>query len=126
MKRDLLFVVERLAFLFDENRLAIVARQHGIQKAKDSDSVAKLFVAYLRRAEESALGSLLVEITLLFATSRQNAAQVLRDAATMYKVDTDAISLKVKEEFATKEKIQTEKKVVAKVLSKGAKKAKAA
>lgn len=126
MKRDLLFVVERLASLLDENRLAIVARQHGIKKAKDSDSVAKLFAAYLRRAEESALGRLLVEITILFAASRQNAAQVLRDAATVYKVDADAISLKVREEFATKEKIQTEKKAVAKVPSKGAKKAKAA
>ncbi len=50
MKRDLLFVVERLTSLLDENRLAVVARQHGIKKAKDSDSIAKLFCAYLRRA----------------------------------------------------------------------------
>jgi hypothetical protein len=35
MKRDLHFVVERLASLLDENRLAVVARQHGIKKAKD-------------------------------------------------------------------------------------------
>jgi ParB family chromosome partitioning protein len=56
MKRDLLFVVERLASLLDENRLAVVARQHGIKKAKDGDSIGKLFAAYLRRAEESALG----------------------------------------------------------------------
>jgi ParB family transcriptional regulator, chromosome partitioning protein len=34
MKRDLLFVVERLGSLLDENRLTIVARQHGIKKAK--------------------------------------------------------------------------------------------
>jgi ParB family chromosome partitioning protein len=53
MKRDLLFVVERLASLLDENRLVVVARQHGIKKAKDSDSIGKLFAAYLRRAEES-------------------------------------------------------------------------
>ena len=45
MKRDLLFVVERLAAMLDENRLAIVAKQHGIKKAKDSDSIEKLFVA---------------------------------------------------------------------------------
>ena len=37
MKRDLLFVVERLALLLDENRLAIVARRHGIKKVKDGD-----------------------------------------------------------------------------------------
>ena len=29
---------------------------------------------------------------------------MLRDAATLYKVDTDAIALKVKQEFAAKEK----------------------
>ena len=63
MKRDLLFVVERLAALLDERRLEIVARQRGIKKAKDSDSIGKLFAAYLRHAEESALGGLLVEIT---------------------------------------------------------------
>jgi ParB family chromosome partitioning protein len=51
MKRDLLFVVERLAGLVDERRLEIVARQHSIKREKDSDSIAKLFSAYLRRAE---------------------------------------------------------------------------
>jgi ParB family chromosome partitioning protein len=58
----------------------------------------------LRHAEESALGGLLVEITILHAASKQNAAQVLRDATIAYKVDVDAISLKVKHEFAAKEK----------------------
>jgi ParB family chromosome partitioning protein len=125
MKRDLLFVVERLASLLDENRLAVVARQHGIKKAQDSDSIAKLFAAYLRRAEESALGGLLVEITILHAALRQNAAQVLRDAATAYKVDVDAISLKVKQEFAA-DKTHTAKKGVAKAQAKRTKKAKAA
>jgi ParB family chromosome partitioning protein len=130
MKRDLLFVVERLASLLDENRLAVVARQHGIKKAKDSDSIGKLFTAYLRRAEESALGGLLVEITILHAAMRQNATQVLRDAATAYKVDVDAIGLKVKQEFATKEKTRLSKKpptkAVAKAQPKPTKKAKAA
>jgi ParB family chromosome partitioning protein len=60
MKRDLLFVVERLAAMLDENRLAIIAKQHGIKKAKDSDSIEKLFAAFLRRAEESVLGRLTV------------------------------------------------------------------
>jgi ParB family chromosome partitioning protein len=104
VKRDLLFVVERLAVLLDENCLAIVGRQHGIKKTKDSDSLPKLFAAYLRRAEESVLGRLLVELAILHAATRQNAAQLLRDAATAYKVDVDAIALKVKQEFAAKEK----------------------
>jgi ParB family chromosome partitioning protein len=55
MKRDLLFVVERLAGLVDERRLEIVARRHSIKREKDSDSIAKLFAAYLRRGEESVL-----------------------------------------------------------------------
>jgi len=130
IKRDLLFVVERLASLLDENRLAVIARQHGIKKAKDSDSIGKLFAAYLRRAEESALGCLLVEITILHAATRQNAAQVLRDAASAYKVDVDAIGLKVKQEFAAKEKARVAakppRKAVAKAQPKPAKRAKAA
>ncbi|MGD0445101.1 MAG: hypothetical protein ABSA39_14300 [Edaphobacter sp.] len=47
MKRDLLFIAERLVSLMDENRLVAVARQHGIKKAKDNDSIGKLFVVYL-------------------------------------------------------------------------------
>jgi ParB family chromosome partitioning protein len=104
MKRDLLFVAERLASLLDENRLSIVARRYGIKKAKDSDSLGKLFAAYLRLAEESVLGSVLVETTVLYMSTRQNPAQALHEAATVYKVDTDAIALKVKQEFAAKDK----------------------
>jgi len=126
MKRDLLFVAERLAFLLDENRLSIVARRYGIKKAKDNDSIEKLFAAYLRRTEESVLGSVLVELTILHAASRQNAAQVLRDAAAVYKVNTDAITLKVKQEFATKEKTPAAKKSVAEAPSKAMKKTKVA
>jgi ParB family chromosome partitioning protein len=125
MKRDLLFVVERLASLLDENRLAVVAKQYGIKKAKDSDSIGKLFAAYLRRAEENVLGRVLVELTILHAASRQNAAQVLRDAAAVYKVDTDAITIKVKQEFAAKEKTQAAKKSVVKAPPKAMKKTKA-
>jgi len=119
-----------LVSLLDENRLVVVARQHGIKKAKDSDSIGKLFTAYLRRTEESALGGLLVEITILHSAMRQNAAQVLRDAATAYKVDVDAIGLKVKQESAAKEKARLTKKLptkaVAKAQPKLPKKAKAA
>lgn len=114
MKRDLLFVVERLASLLEENRLAAVARQHGIKKAKDSDPIGKLFAAFLRRAEESTLGSVLVELTIVLAATRSSGVNVLRDAATVYKVNTDAIALKVKQEFAAKEKARGEKKPPAK------------
>jgi ParB family chromosome partitioning protein len=37
---------------------------------------------------------------------RGHAATVLRDAASAYKVDTEAITLKVKQEFAAKEEAE--------------------
>jgi ParB family chromosome partitioning protein len=114
MKRDLLFVVERLAGLVDERRLEIVVRQRSIKREKDSDSIAKLFVAYLRRAEESVLGSVLVELTILLTAARQQTTQVLNEAAAIYKVDTDAIATKVKQEFAAKDKAKGAKKAVPK------------
>src|ERR1700722_13390855 len=118
MKRDLLFVVERLAGLVEERRLEIVAKQHGIKRQKDSDSICKLFDAYLRRAEESVLGSVLVELTVLLAVTRQQTTQVLNEAAALYKVDTDAIAAKVKQEFAAKDKAKAEKKPAPKPLAK--------
>lgn len=114
MKRDLLFVVERLAGLVEERRLEIVARQHGVKREKDSDSIAKLFSGYLRRAEESVLGSVLVELTILLTAARQQTTQVLKDAAALYKVDTDAVAAKVKQEFAAKDKAKTAKKAALK------------
>ena len=116
MRRDLLFVAERLALLLDENRLTTLARQHGIKKAKDSDSIGKLFTAYLRRAEESVLGRVIVELTIVLSASRNNTAQVLSDGAAVYKVDTNAIALEVKREFAAKEKARTEKKATTKTV----------
>ena len=117
MKRDLLFVTERLAGLVEERRLEIVARQRGIKREKDSDSIAKLFAAYLRRAEESVLGSVLVELTILLTSAHQQTAQVLKEAAAVYKVDTDAIAAKVKQEFAAKGKAKPGKKATPKPLA---------
>jgi hypothetical protein len=42
---------------------------YGIKKAKDTDSLGKLFAAYLRRAEESVLGSVLIETTVLYMSN---------------------------------------------------------
>jgi ParB family chromosome partitioning protein len=90
--------------LLDENRLAILAKQHGIKKTKDTDSTEKLFVAFLRRADESTFGRAVVAASILLAATRGNPAKVLQDAAALYKVNTDAIVLKVKQEFAAKDK----------------------
>jgi ParB family transcriptional regulator, chromosome partitioning protein len=123
MKRDLLFVTERLAALVEERRLEIVARQRGIKREKYSDSVAKLFAAYLRRADEGVLGSVLVELTIMLTAARQQTTQVLNDAATLYKVDTEAIAAKVKQEFAAKDKAKGAKKAAPKLPAKSGPKA---
>ncbi|MGA7157744.1 MAG: ParB/RepB/Spo0J family partition protein [Acidobacteriaceae bacterium] len=119
LKRDLLFIVEKLVGVMDENRVEMLARQHGIRQKRDDGGLAKTFSAFLRRADEGTLSRLLVESSILLAASRGNAAVVLKDAATAYKVDTDAVAAKVKQEFAAKEKA----KKTAQPASKAAKKA---
>ena len=60
------------------------------------------------------MGSVLVELTILLTTARQQTTQVLNEAAALYKVDTDAIAAKVKQEFAAKDKVKAAKKAVPK------------
>jgi len=102
MKRDLAFVVERLVSLMGEPQIATLARQHGIRQKRDDGGKAKMFVAYLRRTNEGTLSRLIVELTILLLAARANGGNVLRDAANLYKVDTDAISRKVKQELDIK------------------------
>jgi ParB family chromosome partitioning protein len=105
MKRDMLFIAGRLTAMLDERRVAVLIRQHGMGKAKDGEAPAKLLAAFLPKAEESRLGRILVETVILLSMHNPNdAAKVLRDAAQAYKVDIDAISARVKAEFADKEK----------------------
>ena len=126
LKRDLQFLLNQIAPLLDEWRLETLARQHGIRKDRETDAIGKLFAAFVRRADEGTLSRLLVEATILLAAARTNPATVLRDAASIYKVDTDAIALKVKQEFAAKEKTQTAKRTVTQSPTKATNKAKAA
>jgi ParB family chromosome partitioning protein len=108
MKRDLLFVLTQTFPLLGEWQLQTLARQHGIRKDRETDILDKLFAAFLRRADEGTLSRLLVEVSVLLASGRSNGSSALRDAAAAYKVDTDAIALKVKQEFAAKEKAKKE------------------
>ena len=127
MKRDLLFIVERVAIMLEERRLEVVARNRGIKKAKESDSIPKLFSAYIRKSDEDELGRLLMEMVILHAARTQSdGGKVLKEAAEHYKVDTDAIALKVKQEFAAKAKAQVAKKASPKAQSKATKKTTAA
>jgi ParB family transcriptional regulator, chromosome partitioning protein len=120
LKRDLLFVIEKLVSLMEEPRLEMLARQHGIRQKRDDGGIGKTLAAYIRRADEGTLSRLLVETSILLASSRSNAASVLRDAAATYKVDTDAITLKVKQEFAAKEKSKKAPQSTAKTVKKAA------
>jgi ParB family chromosome partitioning protein len=128
MKRDLQFVVERVTAMLDERRLAIVLRQHGIGKAKNpTDTPAKLLAAFVRKAEESVLGRLLVEAVIFYsAQSANDSGRTLKEAAKVYKVDVNAISAKVKHEFAAKDKTKAAEESTVKRPAKAVKKAKAA
>ena len=104
MKRDLLFVAEQLLPLLDEKRLEMVARNRSI-KAKEGESVAKLLAAFVRKADEGTIGKLVVEaVILLSARTQADGGKTLRAAAQVYGIDTDAVALKVKQEFAAKDK----------------------
>lgn len=129
MKRDLLFVVDHLATMLDERRLAIVLRQHGIGKATATaaDAPAKLLAAFIRKADESTLGHLLVEIVILHSThSPADSGKVLKEAADLYKVDVNAITAKVKQEFAAKDKAKAVKKAAPQSPAKAVKRTRAA
>lgn len=114
MKRDLLFIVESLLLLLDERRLVMVARSRGI-RSKDGESVGKLLSAFVRKADESGLNRLAVEVVILLsARSQSDGGKVLKTAAQAYNVDTDAIALKVKQEFTAKAKAKQPQKTEAK------------
>ncbi|MEO6983114.1 MAG: chromosome partitioning protein ParB, partial [Edaphobacter sp.] len=88
----------------------------------EGETAIKLLTAFLRKAEESAIGRLIVEtVILLSARSQNDGGKVLRVAAQAYKVDTDAIALKVKQEFAAKEKARKTPQAVPKIISKAKK-----
>jgi ParB family chromosome partitioning protein len=122
MKRDFLFIAEQMLPLLDDKRLEMVARNQGI-RAKEGESAAKLLTAFLHKAEEGVIGKLIVETVILLSASKQaDGGKVLRAAAQAYKVDTDAIALKVKHEFAAKEKARSAAKIEPKPAAKSARK----
>jgi len=128
MKRDLLFTAERLAAALDERRIAILLRIHSVGKTNGTaDAPVKLFAAFLRKADEGTLGRVLVEVAVLQSVhSPTESAKTLHEAAEFYKVDVAAITSKVKQEFAAKDKAKETKKAAPKPTAKAEKKSKAA
>jgi ParB family transcriptional regulator, chromosome partitioning protein len=51
-----------------------------------------------------------MELAIMLTVAHEQTAQVLNEALTFYKVDTDAISAKVKQEFAAKDEAKAAKK----------------
>lgn len=66
--------------------------------------MTKAFLAYLRRADEGTLCKAIVEAVILMVAARPNGNAILREAATLYKVNTESIAAKVKQEFTAREK----------------------
>ena len=120
LKRDLLFILEKLVSVMDENRVEMLARQHGIRQKRDDGGIGKALTAFVRRADEGTLSRLMVEASILLASLRGNPAAILKEAATAYKVDTEAIAAKVKQEFAVKDKAKKAAQPAAKVAKKAA------
>jgi ParB family chromosome partitioning protein len=119
MKRDLLFILEKLVSVMDENRVEMLARQHSIRQKRDDGGLSETLAAFVRRADEGTLSRMMIEASILLAASRGNPTTVLKDAASAYKVDTEGIAAKVRQEFAAKEKA----KEVSQSATKAAKKA---
>lgn len=120
LKRDLLFVIERLVSTMDENRVEMLAKQHGIRQKRDDGGIKKTFAAFVRRADEGTLSRIVVESSILLAAARANSTAVLKEAATAYKVDTDGITTKVRQEFTAREKAKKTPPSAAKAAKKAA------
>lgn len=119
----------RFRAVLDEGRLIIILRQHNLGKPNGTtDAPAKLLSEFLRKADESTLGGLLVKLAVLHAAaSPHESSKVLREAAEFYKMDVGAITTKVKQEFATKDKAKAAKTAsLPKPAAKGTKKPMAA
>jgi ParB family chromosome partitioning protein len=80
----------------------------------------KTLIAFVRRADEGMLSRLMIEASILLASSRGNPTSILKEAATAYKVDTEAIALKVKQEFAAKDKAKKTPPATAKTAKRAA------
>ena len=98
----------------------------GEHPPEDRDG-ALLRLCMARKAEESTLGVLLIEVVILYsAQSANDNGRTLKDAAEVYKVDVGTISAKVKQEFAARDKAKTTNQARPKPAAKAAKKARAA
>jgi hypothetical protein len=85
--------------------LPALANRHKVDVKKDSDSAQELLAKQVGTCDESALGKLLLEISLLDSAYQRFTASsddVLMDAANRHRVDTEKVQKAVAKEFAAK------------------------
>ena len=105
MKRDLLFIAEQLLPVAGRKAAGDGRDGTGASRRRKASRLRKLLTAFIRKADEGTIGKLIVEaVILLSARTQADGGKTLRAAAQVYGVDTDAVALKVKQEFAAKEK----------------------
>jgi hypothetical protein len=102
------YLVARLSY----NQVPALAKRHKVEVKKDSDSAQELLAKQVGTYDDSELGKLLLEISLLDSAYQRFTASsddVLMDAAKRYRVDTEKVQKAVAKEFAAKRDKKTVK-----------------
>ena len=102
------YLVARLSY----NQVPALAKRHKVEVKKDSDSAQELLAKQVGTYDESELGKLLLEISLLDSAYQRFTASsddVLMDATKRHRVDTEKVQKAVAKEFAAKRDKKTVK-----------------
>jgi ParB family transcriptional regulator, chromosome partitioning protein len=111
-KADLQAIAQYLVARLSYNQVPALAKRHKVEVKKDSDSAQELLAKQVGTYDESELGKLLLEISLLDSAYQRFTASsddVLMDAAKRYRVDTEKVQKAVAKEFAAKQDKKTVK-----------------
>ena len=109
-KADLLAVAHYLIGHLAYNQVPTLAKRHKLETKKDSESAQGLLAKQVSRYDEAELSKLLLEISLLDSAYQRSGSSgdLLMDAAKRYRVDTEKIQKAVAEDFAAKQKGNTQ------------------
>ena len=111
MKRDLLFALPRRQRFSTSGGLRFSCGSTASVSRRTARRRRNCWQRSCQRQRQANSGRILVEtVILLSMPTEADSAKVLRDAAQAYKVDIEAITANVKQEFAAKEKAMSAKK----------------
>ena len=130
MARDNDATDRRLLALLQMNAresVAMLSRKLGIARTTVQERITRMerngtIAGYSVLLRRDPFNQYAEAVILLSASKQADGGKTLRTAAQAYKVDTDAIALKVKHEFAAKEKARSAPKVEPKPVPKALKK----